>query len=76
MGRSPVCCSPSGGYDLASFAGLEPVAFVIRTVEDPRPLPFRPLAIIRARGPFTAYDEEALLSANAIAAPRDEELRR
>jgi len=65
LGRSPVLLT-IGRYGLASFAALEPVTFVVRTVEDPQPVPFRPSAIVRGRGPFTVEDEAALLSGHGI----------
>jgi precorrin-6A/cobalt-precorrin-6A reductase len=65
LGRSPVLLT-IGRHELASFAGLEPVAFVVRTVEDPQPLPFRPLAVVRARGPFNRDDEATLLSTHDV----------
>ena len=65
LGRSPVLLT-IGRHELASFAGLEPVAFVVRTVEDPQPVPFRPSAIVQGRGPFSVDDEEALLSEHGI----------
>ena len=65
LGMSPVLLTV-GRLDLASFAGLEPVTFVVRTVESPDPVPFRPVAVVRARGPFSVQDEAALISAHAI----------
>ena len=49
LGVSPVLLT-IGRLDLAAFAGLEPVAFVVRTVESPESLPFRPVAIVRGGG--------------------------
>jgi precorrin-6A/cobalt-precorrin-6A reductase len=65
LGVSPVLLT-IGRLDLAAFAGLEPVAFVVRTVESPESLPFRPVAVVRARGPFTVDGEAALMSAHGI----------
>jgi precorrin-6A/cobalt-precorrin-6A reductase len=65
LGISPVLLT-IGRLDLASFARLEPVAFVVRTVESPDPLPFRPVAVLQARGPFSVDEEAALMSAHAI----------
>jgi precorrin-6A/cobalt-precorrin-6A reductase len=63
-------CSPVlltiGRLDLFRFAGLEPVAFVVRTVEDPRPLPFEARAVIEARAPFDVEEEMTLLAAHGI----------
>jgi precorrin-6A/cobalt-precorrin-6A reductase len=55
-----------GRLDLARFAGSDHVEFVIRTVENPGPLPFRPLATIQARGPFTVAGEAQLLAEYGI----------
>jgi precorrin-6A/cobalt-precorrin-6A reductase len=66
MGCSPVLLT-IGRLDLGSFAGLEPIAFVVRTVEDPRPLPFRARAAIQARGPFSVEAEATLLREHGIA---------
>jgi precorrin-6A/cobalt-precorrin-6A reductase len=65
LGCSPVLLT-IGRLDMASFAGLEPVAFVVRTVEDPRPLPFEARAVIEARGPFAVEEEARLLAAHGI----------
>ncbi len=65
LGLSPVMLT-IGRLDLASFAGLEPVAFVVRTVESPDPLPFRPAAVVQARGPFGVEEEAAVMSAHGI----------
>src|SRR6476620_10418728 len=43
LGRSPVLLT-IGRFGLGSFAGLEPIEFVVRTVEDPQLVPFRPAA--------------------------------
>ena len=50
-----------GRLDLAAFAGLEPTEFVVRSVEDPGPLPFAAVAALRARGPFTLGEERAVI---------------
>jgi precorrin-6A/cobalt-precorrin-6A reductase len=55
-----------GRHGLASFTGLEPVEFLVRTVEDPEPVPFEPSAIVRGRGPFSVEDEAALLAEHGI----------
>ena len=51
-----------GRLDLAPFAGSDGIDFVIRSVEDPGPLPFRPVATIQGRGPFTVADEAQLIA--------------
>src|SRR5262249_7319726 len=50
-----------GRLDLAAFAGLEPTEFVVRSLEDPDPVPFPAIATLRARGPFTLDEESALI---------------
>ena len=65
LGVSPVLLT-IGRLELSAFAGLEPVAFVVRAVQTPRPLSFRPNAVIEALGPFTVDEEAALISSHGI----------
>ena len=56
-----------GRQELAAFAGLDHVRFLIRSVDRPDPMP--PVAqaeIVLARGPFTEADELALLQSRGI----------
>jgi len=56
-----------GRQDLAPFAALDPVWFLIRSVEPPEPMPpFARAELLLARGPFTAEDERALLTGHRI----------
>jgi len=56
-----------GRQELAPFAGLDRVWFLIRAVEPPDPLPaFRRAGIVSARGPFALEDERALLCSHRI----------
>ena len=51
-----------GRQELAPFAGIEPVWFLIRSVEAPDPMPpFRQAELLLARGPFDLAGERALL---------------
>lgn len=56
-----------GRQDLAPFATLDRVWFLIRSVEPPEPMPpFAQAEILLARGPFSAADERALLTEHRI----------
>lgn len=56
-----------GRQELAPFAALDRVWFLIRSVETPDPLPaFANAEILLARGPFTLADERQLLRDRAI----------
>ena len=51
-----------GRQELAPFASLDAIHFLIRAVSPPRPLPaFQDARLLLARGPFTLADERALL---------------
>lgn len=51
----------TGRLDLAAFASLRNMHFVVRTVEEPDPMPLPDATVIRARGPFDVAAEAALL---------------
>ena len=56
-----------GRHELAPFAGLDDLWFLIRSVEAPQPMPpFRHAELLLARGPFAPEDERTLLSAHRI----------
>ncbi|MFC8358404.1 cobalt-precorrin-6A reductase [Streptomyces griseorubiginosus] len=56
----------TGRMDLAAFAPLTGLHFVVRSVERPQP-PMPPhTEVLLARGPFTVQDESALLRAHRI----------
>lgn len=56
-----------GRQELAPFAVLDRVHFLIRSVEAPDPLPpFAQAEILTARGPFTVEAERALLTGHGI----------
>lgn len=55
----------TGRLELAPFADIAGVAFVLRTIEDPGPLPF-PAEVVLARGPFSVDDEVDLLTTAGI----------
>lgn len=56
-----------GRQDLAPFAALKGVWFLIRSVEPPEPMPpFAQAEILLARGPFSAEEERALLVGRGI----------
>ncbi|MFP4280610.1 MAG: cobalt-precorrin-6A reductase [Halochromatium sp.] len=56
-----------GRQELAPFAALDAVSFLIRAVSAPRPLPaFKDARVLLARGPFTLVDERALLADERI----------
>lgn len=51
-----------GRQELAPFADLDAIHFLIRAVSPPRPLPaFQDARLLLARGPFSLGDERALL---------------
>ena len=51
----------TGRRDLAPFASLPDIHFVVRSIEDPDPMPLVAATLIRARGPFDAPAEAKLL---------------
>lgn len=56
-----------GSADLAAFAGLDGLWFLVRRIEPPAaPLPFRDHQLVLARGPFALADERALIAAHRI----------
>jgi precorrin-6A/cobalt-precorrin-6A reductase len=56
-----------GRQDLAAFAGLENVWFLVRTIEPlDRPCPLRQAEVIQGRGPFAEAAEAALLTDHRI----------
>ncbi|HZS81803.1 MAG TPA: cobalt-precorrin-6A reductase [Stellaceae bacterium] len=56
-----------GSGELAAFAGVTEVRFLVRLVEPPRrPLPLRFCEIVLGRGPFTLAEERHLLQRHAI----------
>ncbi len=56
-----------GRRDLAVFAALSDIHFIVRLIEPPiAPLPLRSCDIILARGPFTAAEEKLTMAAHAI----------
>ncbi|CAH2601116.1 Precorrin-6A reductase [Rhodovastum atsumiense] len=56
-----------GRQELAPFAGLDHVRFLIRSVDPPDPMPpFAQAELLLARGPFTEADEVALLQGRGI----------
>jgi precorrin-6A/cobalt-precorrin-6A reductase len=55
-----------GHKDLAAFAGLAEVWFLVRTIEAPEPLPLERALWLRGRGPFPLDAEVALLRAHGI----------
>jgi precorrin-6A/cobalt-precorrin-6A reductase len=58
----------TGRLELAPFAAVPGVHFVVRSIEraDPMPLPAAASTVVLARGPFTVDDELALLRAHRI----------
>ncbi len=57
----------TGARDLAAFAELESVWFLVRLIEPPaEPLPLGQHRLILARGPFSEADEAALLREQSI----------
>lgn len=56
-----------GRQELAPFAALDGVHFLIRSVDPPEPMPpFASAELLLARGPFTLADERELLVRHAI----------
>ncbi len=56
-----------GRQELAPFAGLDHVWFLIRSVDAPDPMPgFARAEVLLARGPFTRAGEDALLRGRGI----------
>lgn len=56
-----------GRQELAPFAGLDDIWFLIRSVDAPEPLPLFAQAKVKlARGPFTLDDERDLLRSHGI----------
>lgn len=56
-----------GRQDVAPFAGLDRVWFLIRSVEAPSPMPpFAQAEILLSRGPFSESSERGLLTAHRI----------
>jgi precorrin-6A/cobalt-precorrin-6A reductase len=56
-----------GASELAAFAGIESVRFLVRLVDQPRrPLPLRHYAVVVARGPFSLVEERQLIEGNRI----------
>jgi precorrin-6A/cobalt-precorrin-6A reductase len=56
-----------GRQELAPFAAIDHVWFLIRSVEAPDPMPpFRQAELLLARGPFLLADERTLLAAQRI----------
>lgn len=56
-----------GRQDVAPFAGLDRVWFLIRSVEAPSPMPpFAQAEILLSRGPFSEASERGLLTAHRI----------
>ena len=55
-----------GHKDLAAFAGLSEVWFLVRTIEAPEPLPLERALWLQGRGPFPLDAELALLRAQRI----------
>lgn len=51
----------TGRRDLAPFASLPDIHFVVRAVEEPEPMLLLDATVIRERGPFDVAAEEALL---------------
>ena len=58
----------TGRQDLAPFAGLSEIWFLVRLIDEPQePLPLANYELILGRGPFAAEDEAALLQEHGIA---------
>jgi precorrin-6A/cobalt-precorrin-6A reductase len=56
-----------GRQEIAAFAAVDHVRFLIRTVDPPNPMPrFARAALLLARGPFQEDDEYALLQSRGI----------
>lgn len=56
----------TGRMELEPFAGLDGVAFVLRSIEPPDELALPSAEVVRARGPFTVADELALMTSRRI----------
>ncbi len=56
----------TGRRDLAPFASLPGIHFVVRSVEQPDPMPLVDATVIRGRGPFDVAEEAKLLHAYDI----------
>jgi precorrin-6A/cobalt-precorrin-6A reductase len=56
----------TGRKSLATFAALDDLWFLIRSVDPPQPPVPRQARVLLARGPFTVQDEVALLRAHQI----------
>jgi precorrin-6A/cobalt-precorrin-6A reductase len=66
-GRSRRVLLALGRQELAPFAGLDLVWFLIRSVDAPDPMPpFAQAEVTLARGPFTLEDERRLLRTHTI----------
>jgi len=58
----------AGRQDLAPFADLQGIWFLVRVIDDPaEPLALANCEVILGRGPFAAEDEAALMQAHGIA---------
>jgi precorrin-6A/cobalt-precorrin-6A reductase len=55
-----------GRLELEPFAPLDDVDLVVRSIDASGPLPFDPVAVLHARGPFTVDDEIDVLQAHRI----------
>ena len=51
----------TGRQDLAPFAGMPDIWFLVRAIEPPDPMPLARASVIHARGPFDERDELALM---------------
>ena len=56
----------TGRKELAPFAAVAGVRFVVRSIEWPDPMPITDACVILDRGPFAERDEEALLIEHGI----------
>ncbi len=56
----------TGRQELAPFAALVDVWFLVRAIEAPDPQPLARATVILDRGPFAVEDERALMAAHAI----------
>jgi precorrin-6A/cobalt-precorrin-6A reductase len=55
-----------GRQDLAAFADLTEIDFLVRSVDPPDPMPLARATFLAARGPFVEADELALLRAERV----------
>ncbi len=55
-----------GRQQLAEFAGLEQVWFLVRSIERPDPLPLHRAEVLLSRGPFALAGEEELMTSRHI----------